>query len=421
MKARAVRLHGKNDLRLDEFELPPIKDDEILVKIVSDSVCMSTYKTAIQGAAHKRVHEDVAEHPAIVGHEFAGDIVEVGADYKGKFEPGMRFTIQPAFNNGEPWSPGYSFEFCGGDATYCILPAELMKNNCLLENTTDAYYKASVTEPMSCNIGAFHAAFHTKPGVYEHEMGIKKGGSLALVAAAGPMGLGGLIYALNCDMRPSRIVLCDISEERLERARELFPADKVMAENGVELHIVNNGEVDDPVEFLRSFTDGEGFDDVFCYAPVAPVVSLSDAILGHDGCLNFFAGPVDTEFSAQMNFYNVHYNATHVIGTSGGNTDDMLESIALSNKGMDPSVMVTHIGGLNAVAETTLNLPKIPGGKKLIYTHIDMDLIALEDLRSKAGEDPRYGELADIVEANQGLWSAKAEQYLLSHWVESEG
>ena len=43
MKAKAVRLHGANDLRLDEFELPEIKDDEILVKVVSDSVCMSTY------------------------------------------------------------------------------------------------------------------------------------------------------------------------------------------------------------------------------------------------------------------------------------------------------------------------------------------------------------------------------------------
>ncbi len=42
MKARAVRLHAANDLRLDTFELPEIRDDEILVKVVSDSICMST-------------------------------------------------------------------------------------------------------------------------------------------------------------------------------------------------------------------------------------------------------------------------------------------------------------------------------------------------------------------------------------------
>ena len=42
MKTKAVRLHAANDLRLDEFELPEIKEDEMLVKVVSDSICMST-------------------------------------------------------------------------------------------------------------------------------------------------------------------------------------------------------------------------------------------------------------------------------------------------------------------------------------------------------------------------------------------
>ena len=46
MKAKGVRLHAANDLRLEEFELPEITDDEILVKVVSDSICMSTYKCA---------------------------------------------------------------------------------------------------------------------------------------------------------------------------------------------------------------------------------------------------------------------------------------------------------------------------------------------------------------------------------------
>ena len=107
MKARGVRLHAANDLRLEEFELPEITDDEILVKVVSDSICMSTYKCAILGTEHKRVHEDVAEHPAIMGHEFAGDIVKVGKNHQDQFKPGMKFTLQPALNHkGTMWSPG---------------------------------------------------------------------------------------------------------------------------------------------------------------------------------------------------------------------------------------------------------------------------------------------------------------------------
>ena len=42
-------MYGTRDLRLEEFELPQIKDDEILVKIMSDSICMSTYKLVEQG------------------------------------------------------------------------------------------------------------------------------------------------------------------------------------------------------------------------------------------------------------------------------------------------------------------------------------------------------------------------------------
>ena len=143
MKVKAVRLHAANDLRLDTFELPEIKDDEILVKVVSDSICMSTYKCAILGTGHKRVHPDVAEHPAIMGHEFAGDIVKVGKAHQDKFKPGMKFTLQPALNyKGTMWSPGYSYEFFGGDATYCIIPAEVMELGCLLE------YKGRIRQKM---------------------------------------------------------------------------------------------------------------------------------------------------------------------------------------------------------------------------------------------------------------------------------
>ncbi|HHU12997.1 MAG TPA: L-sorbose 1-phosphate reductase, partial [Clostridiaceae bacterium] len=78
MKTTAVRLYGKRDLRLETFELPPIKDDEILAKIYSDSLCMSSYKAAEQGPDHKRIPADVGENPIMLGHEFCGELLEVG-------------------------------------------------------------------------------------------------------------------------------------------------------------------------------------------------------------------------------------------------------------------------------------------------------------------------------------------------------
>jgi threonine dehydrogenase-like Zn-dependent dehydrogenase len=418
MKTRAVRLYGKKDLRLEEFELPEIKDDEILVQVVSDSICMSTYKAAILGPDHKRVPKDCDINPIIIGHEMAGNIVKVGAKWKEQFKEGEKFAMQPALNyKGSMDSPGYSYRYCGGAATYIIVPQEVMELNCLLKYDGEAYYDASLAEPMSCIIGAYHASYHTSMGSYVHRMGIAEGGKLAILAGAGPMGLGAIDYALHCDIRPSMIVVTDIDNNRLKRAAAIFSPEEIKKESGIKLVYVNTKELEDPVAYLRELTEGTGFDDVFVYSPVKAVVEQGDKILGRDGCLNFFAGPTDTSFSAACNFYNVHYGATHIVGTTGGNTDDMIESLRMTEKNLiNPAVMVTHIGGLNSAAEATLTLPDAPAGKKLIYTGIDMELTAIEDFEEKGKNNIHFAKLAEITNRNKGIWCAEAEKYLLENW-----
>lgn len=417
MKTRAVRLYGKKDLRLEEFELPAIKDDEILVQVVSDSICMSTYKAAILGPDHKRVPKNVAEHPVIVGHEMAGNIAIVGAKWQGQFKIGEKFAMQPALNyKGSMDSPGYSYRYCGGDTTYAILPHEVMELGCLLKYEGESYYEASLAEPMSCIIGAFYASYHTTMGSYEHHMGIVEGGKLALLAAAGPMGLGAIDYALHADRRPGLLVVSDVNEERLKRAEAIFPPAEAK-KLGIDLYFVNTAKSENPAAELRAITDGAGFDDVFVFAPVKAVVEQGDQILGRDGCLNFFAGPTNTQFKSECNFYNVHYNATHIVGTTGGNTNDMIESLRLTEKGaINPAVMVTHIGGIDSVAEATLTLPDVPAGKKLVYTNIDMEMTAIEDFAEKGRSNAHFKALAQITDRHNGLWSTEAEQYLLNHW-----
>ena len=103
MKTKAVRMYGTRDLRLEEFELPEIKDDEILAKIITDSICMSTYKLVEQGKKHKRAPQNMDTHPIITGHEFAGVIVKVGKKWQDQFKPGMRFAQQPALNYKAAW------------------------------------------------------------------------------------------------------------------------------------------------------------------------------------------------------------------------------------------------------------------------------------------------------------------------------
>ncbi len=419
MLTKAVRIYGKKDLRLEEFELPRLKEDEILAHVISDSICMSSYKAALQGAEHKRIPGDIHIHPTIIGHEFAGIIVEVGKKWQYKFRAGQKFSIQPAMNHmGTLNAPGYSFRYIGGDATYVIIPGIVIEADCLLEYEGEAFFPASLSEPMSCIVGAFHASYHVPPGIYVHEMGIRRGGNMAILAGVGPMGLGAIDYALHNERKPGVLVVTDIDDKRLARAACLFPPEKAVDE-GVKLIYVNTGKMSDPVRHLREITGGKGYDDVFVFAPVKPVVEQGDAILGFDGCLNFFAGPTDPEFRAEFNFYNVHYSFTHIVGTSGGNTDDMKESLKLMSEGkINPAVMITHIGGLDAVAETTLNLSHIPGGKKLIYTNISMPLISLYKLKEAGEKDPFFAGLHGIIEKNDYIWCLEAEKYLLANAAE---
>ena len=417
MKTKGVRLYGVDDLRLEEFELPEIKEDEILVRVISDSVCMSTYKTVKQGKAHKRVPQNIDTNPIIIGHEMAGDIVKVGKKWAHQFKPGQKWSLQPALNyKGSLASPGYSYEFFGGATEYTVIPQEVMELGCLLPYEGDSFFEASLGEPMSCIIGAYRANYHTNKTNHEHKMGIKPGGSMMIMGGCGPMGLGAVDYALQLENPPKVVVVTDVTEERIARAKEVLPESKA-EELGIELIYVNPKSLENELEDLRKLSGKDGYDDIFVYVPVASLVEQADQLLAFDGCLNFFAGPTDKNFSAKINMYNVHYINTHIMGSTGGNNDDLLEALDLSAKGkINPSLMVTHIGGIDAVVDTTMNLPFIPGGKKLIYTHVNLPLTAIEDFKELGKTDPLFKQLDEATAKTAGCWNKEAEDILLNHF-----
>ena len=412
MKTRAVRLHGVNDLRLDEFDLPEVGDDEILVKVMSDSLCMSTYKEACQGAAHIRVPDDVAEHPVIVGHEFAGDIVKVGAKWRDRYHEGARFALLPGIP-GQMESPGYSYQFCGGDCTYCIVPNDIIEKDCLFEVDMDSYYEVSVVEPLYCVIGGFNANIHSVEGSHVPVCSTKAGGNLAILGGCGPMGIMACAYALAKADGPSRVVVTDVDQVKMDRMKALITPEFARS-RGIELVYLNTGASKDEVADLMRLTSGCGYDDVFVFVPVASVAETANKILAVDGCMNLFAGPADKGFSATCNLYDSHYRGTKILGSSGGLREDFVESLELiEGKLVNPAMMITHVGGLDAVAETTLSLPKIPGGKKLIYTQVDMPLTAIADFEKLGENDSLFKALAESCNAHGGLWNPEAEKILL--------
>ena len=411
MKTKAVRLYGENDIRLEEFELPQIGSGEILIKVICDSVCMSTYKTVKQGKKHLRVPDDVAENPVIIGHEFCAEVVEVGEKWRGEYSIGDKVVMPPVLSYlGGFETIGYSFPNIGGVSTYSIVSEHMISHGFLIKIESDAFFKGSLIEPNSCVLRGYKANYHLD-GEGVPTMNIKQGGRVAILAGCGPMGLAAIDCALHGIVKPALVVVTDINEERLSRAKSIFSPEDAK-KIGIELIYSSSSDKD----YLCEISGG-GFDDVFVYAPVSTLVEFGDSILAFDGCLNFFAGPLDKNFSATFNFYNVHYEQHHVAGTSGSTVEDMKDIISLiGEKRINPGCMLTHIGGIDAAIETTKNLTSIPGGKKLIYTHISLPLVAIDDFEKLGKTDIRFKKLAEIVGKSNGLWCKEAEEYLLENF-----
>ena len=75
-----------------------------------------------------------------------------------------------------------------------------------------------------------------------------------------------------------------------------------------------------------------------------------------------------------------------------------------------------HVGGLDAIVDTTLYLKKMVGEKKIVYNQINMPLTAIEDFRKLGNEDPVFEKLADACDRHGGFWNKEAEDILLNEY-----
>jgi len=472
MKAKAWRLYGASDARLEDIELEGAGEEGIVVELVTNTICLSDYKGMSLGTGHKRVPRDIATRPTMFGHEVAGIVREVGTKWKDQFHVGQHVGLQPSLNipGHELETVGYAWHTIGGETTHVYLPSIVMEMGCLLPYDGDAFFKCSLAEPISCIVSAFRTNYHNAFCSHDLHVGIVDKGTMLLMAGCGAMGLGCIDIACHTpEKRPRRLVVTDIDDARLARAARMFGLEveelksekveelgsgrveeaggdgqsnnqtikqsnnsrPVVAQgivNGVELIFVNTKDVEDPVTLLKSFnlkddaradnptSTGGGYDDIFLMAAVPALITQCSDLLGFGGCLNFFAGPTNQHLMASFNFYNVHYLMHHVVANSGGDVKDMADSVDWIGRGyLHPEVMITHVGGLDSAAQATLDLPKVPGGKRLVYTHVAMPMTAIADFAEKGKTDPFYAELDRLCAANNGLWCKAAEEYLLAH------
>ena len=413
MKTKALRLYGADDIRLEEFELPEIKDDEVLIRVVSDSVCASTYKAVKQGTAHKRVPPDVGENPVIVGHELCGEIVRVGDQLQEQWQTGQKVVLQPALKLKNGYDPGYSYPFIGGNTQYAVVPKIVLERGCLLPYEGEGYFAGSLAEALACCIRGFNGFYHTDYTDYTRTDGAKRGGKLAILGGAGPMGIGCVELAAGY-AGVSRVVVTDLNQQRLDFAARMCPPERT-AEKGTQVVYLNTANLEDPAQTLLELSDG-GFDDVFVMVPVPALFTLAEKICREDGCVNFFAGPPVHEMQGSLNLYRVHYDGIHVVGTAGSIPQDMRDVLRLMEENkIQPGAMVSHILGLNAAADTIFAMEKPNGAKKVCYNELNLPLIAIADLEGLGKTNELYRQLDLLVKKHGGMWNPEAEQYLLEN------
>jgi len=288
-KMKAALLYGVKDLRVEEIKTPAVGAGEILVKVRAATTCGTDLKIF-----HRGYIGDVITIPTVFGHEWAGEVVEVGEGILWLKE-GMRVRA----GNSSPclrcrMCQKEKYNLCedmmwlwGAYAEYIKVPARMVMLNTQEIPPHLTYEEAAVTEPLAC-------VLH---GIEEAE--VRRGDTVAIIGA-GPIGLLHLLTVKK--MGASRVIISDIVDERLQLAQKLG-ADEAI-----------NAKTEDTVKETKRLTDGYGADVVIeaiglptTWEQALKMVRKGGTVLEFGGC------PPGTEIKVSTE--QLHYGETTVLGT----------------------------------------------------------------------------------------------------------
>jgi len=213
----------------------------------------------------------------------------------------------------------------------------------------------------------------------------KKGGSCWLPGGAGAMGQMHTQMAVEASDGPSRILVSDMDDARIENVRSLL-ADTI-AKRGIEFKTVNPGKIsqDEFEKILKDFAP-EGFDDVIMLVPVVPVLNASAKTLGKDGLMNIFAGiPAGKE--GEMNVKAIATNGVRYIGSSGSKTAHLRYTLERAESGaLQPVTALAAVGGMKSLKEGLQAVidAKFPGKTVIFPNCPDMPLTPIDKVSDLA-------------------------------------
>ena len=294
----ALRFYAPEDLRLEDVPEPTCGTDEVKIRVKNCSTCGTDVKIRKNG------HQNLTP-PRIIGHEIAGEVVEVGSGVAGDWKPGDRIQVIAAVPCGKchecrkGWmavcqnqtSVGYQYD--GGFAEYMIVPREVLAVDGMNRIPDGVgFAEASAAEPFACAINA------------QEQLGIEPGDDV-VIFGAGPIGCLHVRIARGVH-GAGRIILVDINSERLKMSADAVKPDVVI--NASEVNIV---------EEILKLTDGRGADVIITATPANITQEQAVSMAARNGRISFFGGLPKTNPTITLDSNLVHYRQLHIHGANG--------------------------------------------------------------------------------------------------------
>ncbi|WP_433790954.1 zinc-dependent dehydrogenase [Actinoplanes sp. CA-252034] len=319
---KVVRFHAPGDVRFEDAPEPEAGPGEVKIRVRNCSTCGTDVKISKFG--HHHIHP-----PRVMGHEIAGEIVQVGEGVDG-WSAGDRVQVIAAIPCGEcaecergrmticpnQVSMGYHFE--GGFAQFMVVPKEVLKVDGLNRIPEGvSFAEASVAEPLACALNAQNLA-----RVGE--------GDDVVVIGSGPIGC--LHVRLARARGAARVFLVELSRQRLEMAANLVKPDAAICA----------GEVD-PVEEILKLTDGRGADVIITAAASGKAQEQAIQMAARQGRISFFGGLPKDNPTITCDSNLVHYRELMIVGANGSSPAHNAEALNLVATGAVPVAdLITH-------------------------------------------------------------------------------
>jgi L-iditol 2-dehydrogenase len=327
---KALRFYAPEDVRLEEVPEPDCGPDEVKLRVRNCSTCGTDVKILHNG------HQNLTP-PRTIGHEIAGEVVEVGADvnttYSSDWKVGDRAQVIAAVPCGECYecrkgwmavcqnqtSVGYQYD--GGFAEYMIVPRQVLRVDGLNRIPDNVGYdEASAAEPFACAINA------------QELLGIERGDTV-VVFGAGPIGCMHIRIARGVH-ECGAVYLVDVNAERLKMSAEAVQPDET----------IDGSEVD-VVERVMELTGGRGADVVITATAANVTQEQAIAMAARNGRISFFGGLPKTDPTITLDSNVVHYRQLHIHGANGSAPEHNKRALQYISTGQVPvkDLITRHI------------------------------------------------------------------------------